>query len=128
MSEQKAEQFIAALRELEENENVDTIAALYGENSEIGNSTLTEPMHGTDGAREFWTSYRKTFGKVGSEFKNKIHSEKSSALEWTTTGTNAEGGEIVYDGVSILEFDGGVISRFHAYFNPSELGKQITEG
>ena len=127
MSEQKAEQFIAALRELEESENVESIVALYGENSEIGNSTLTEPMRGTDGAREFWTSYRKTFGQISSEFKNKIHSETSSALEWTTTGTSSDGNKIIYDGVSVLEFDGDVISRFHAYFNPAELGKQITE-
>jgi hypothetical protein len=127
MSEKLAEKFIESLNELESSENADNIAALFADNSEIGNSTLTESFKGTEGARNFWTSYRKTFGEVKSTFKNKVISDKVSALEWTTTGTNANGGEINYDGVSILETDGEKITRFFAYFNPSELGHQIVE-
>lgn len=127
MSEKTAEKFIESLNELESSENVDAIAALFAENSEIGNSTLTESFSGTDGAKHFWTNYRKTFGEVKSTFKNKIISENVSALEWTTTGTSTDGNEINYNGVSILESDGEKITRFFAYFNPSELGHQIVE-
>lgn len=128
MSENIAEKFIVALGELESGENTDSIAALFSDDSEIGNSTLTESFKGADGAREFWTNYRKTFGEVKSEFKNKVISGNASALEWTTVGTSANGNEINYDGVSILETDGDKITRFYAYFNPSDLGQQIIEG
>lgn len=128
MSEKIAEKFIAALGELESSENADNIASLFSDSSEIGNSTLTESFSGTDGAHEFWTNYRKTFGEVKSEFKNKIISDRASALEWTTTGTSANGHEIEYSGVSILETDGDKITRFYAYFNPGELGHQIIDG
>lgn len=122
-----AEKFIEALNELESSENTDKIAALFAENGEIGNSTLTESFIGADGARDFWTNYRKTFGEVKSTFKNKIISENVSALEWTTVGTSVDGNEINYDGVSIIESDGDKITRFFAYFNPNELGRQIFE-
>ena len=127
MSEQLAEKFIEALGELESSENADNIASLFADDSEIGNSTLTESFRGTNGAREFWTNYRKTFGEVKSEFKNKIISDNVSALEWKTTGTSADGNEINYGGVSVLETDGEKITRFFAYFNPSELGHQIID-
>lgn len=127
MSEQSAEKFIEALGNLEKSEDVEAIVALFADDAEIGNVTLTNNLSGADGAKEFWTNYRKTFGKVGSEFTNKIHSENVSALEWTTTGTSANGSEINYDGVSILEFEGEKIKRFFAYFNPAELGSQIEE-
>lgn len=127
MSKQIAEKFIEALSELEANENADSIVALFADDSKIGNSTLTASFNGTDGARDFWTNYRKTFGEVKSTFKNKIISENASALEWTTTGTSENGTDINYDGVSILESDGEKITRFFAYFNPNELGQQIVK-
>lgn len=127
MSEQSAEKFIEALGNLEKSDDVEAIVALFADDAEIGNVTLTENLSGTDGAKEFWTNYRKTFGEVSSEFTNKIHSENVSALEWTSKGTSANGSEINYDGVSILEFDGEKIKRFFAYFNPAKLGHQIEE-
>ncbi len=127
MAHELSEKFIDALNDLEANEKVENIVELFAENCEIGNVTLTETMNGKDGARDFWTNYRKTFGEMKSEFKNKITSEKVSALEWTTTGTSAEGHAINYDGVSILEADSDKIVRFFAYFNPAKLGQQIME-
>lgn len=127
MEHELSEKFISSLNDLETNENVDGIVALFADSCEIGNVTLTETMSGTEGARNFWTNYRKTFGDVKSEFKNKISTENVTALEWTTTGTSSEGHEVNYDGVSILETDGDKITRFFAYFNPAKLGQQITE-
>ncbi len=68
---------------------------------------------------------RETFDKVHSTFRNEIITDGVTALEWTTSGTSSDGHEFEYDGVSILETDGERITRFHAYFNPNELGKQI---
>lgn len=127
MAHETAEKFIAALNELEKTESTEKIIGLFADSCEIGNVTLTNNLKGKAGAEEFWTNYRKTFGEIRSEFKNKIHSENTAALEWTSVGTSSDGGEIDYEGVSILETEGGKITRFFAYFNPAKLGHQIVD-
>jgi limonene-1,2-epoxide hydrolase len=128
MTQEIAEKFIAALGELESGENVENIVSLFADDCEVGNTTLTETMHGRDGAHHFWTNYRKSFGEVRSEFRNTIYSDRTAALEWTSKGTADNGHPIDYEGVSILEIDGDKITRFFAYFNPGKLGMQMTEG
>ncbi len=121
------DKFIEALRKLEADENVDEIVSLFADDCEVGNVATHENMSGTDGARQFWTNYRKTFSEIKSTFKNKIASDGTTALEWTSVGTSANGSEIDYEGVSILETDGDKIRRFFAYFNPAKLGREIEE-
>lgn len=44
-------------------------------------------------------------------------------LEWVTEGTVARTGErLKYEGVSVMEVADDHIRRFHAYFNPTQLG------
>ncbi len=129
MSAQEAtEQFIDALAALERDRDVETIAGMFAAESEIGNLITPRHFSGTDGAREFWQAYRATFGEVESEFRNVIVGDGSAALEWTTSGTSAQGGPLAYSGVSILEFTDGQISRFWAYFDPGTLGRQMEQG
>ena len=125
MSLELAENFINALRKLEETGEPAEIAALYAENAEIVNVVSPKKFTGDAGAREFWTRYRETFGEMRSEFRNKIVNETSAALEWTTRGISKENHEITYSGVTILEFKGDKISRSCAYFNAHDLGRQI---
>ena len=127
MTQETAEKFMAALGELESDGNTENIVSLFADNCEVGNTTLTETLHGSDGAHHFWTNYRKSFGDVRSEFRNKIYSDRTAALEWTSKGTAENGHPIDYEGVSILEIHGDKISRFFAYFNPGKLGMQMTE-
>ena len=121
------EKFIDALAKLEADENVDEIVSLFADDCEVGNVATHENMNGQDGARQFWTNYRKTFGEIKSTFKNKISSDNTAALEWTSVGTSANGSKIDYEGVSILETNGDKIQRFFAYFNPAKLGREIEE-
>ncbi len=121
------EKFIDALGKLEADGNVDEIVSLFADDCEVGNAATHENMSGTEGARQFWTNYLKTFGEIKSTFKNKIASDGTAALEWTGKGTSANGSEIDYEGVSILETDGDKIRRFFAYFNPAKLGREIEE-
>jgi ketosteroid isomerase-like protein len=125
MAANTAEQFIEALRKLEENRDVEALVALYAEGSETGNVNAPEKFAGAEGAREFWTKYRDTFGEVRSTFRNRIITDDRAALEWTTAGTTANGAPFDYEGVSILEIEGDHITRFRAYFDPEALGKQI---
>ena len=122
MAENTAKQFIAALHKLERDRDLETIVNLFSKDCEIGN-VVTENKD--IGVKEFWTSYRESFGEVESSFRNEIFTDGATALEWTTSGTNGEGHEFEYDGVSILEIKDDKITRFHAYFDPNKLGKQI---
>ncbi len=122
MAENIAKQFIDALHKLERDRDLETIVGLFSEDCEIGN-VVTEDKN--IGAEKFWASYRESFGEVESTFRNEIITGDRTALEWTTSGTSGEGHEFEYDGVSILETGGDKITRFHAYFDPNKLGKQI---
>jgi len=125
VSKEVADKFIEALWKLEEDEDVEPLAAIHTEECEIGNVSVPKNFSGHDGLREFWTSYRATFGEMKSEFHNVFADDSGhAALEWTTTGTS-NGDSVSYDGVSILEIDGDKVSRFYAYFNPAHLAKQV---
>lgn len=126
MSKEINENFVSALRELESSGDVEMMVPLFAESSEIGNTALKDTLKGTEGVREFWTNYRGTFADLESKFRNRIAADGSSALEWETTGRSADGEEIRYQGVSVFEHDGEKITRFFAYFDPADLGKQIT--
>ncbi|HLM58323.1 MAG TPA: nuclear transport factor 2 family protein [Pyrinomonadaceae bacterium] len=127
MSEQMAERFIEALGRLEAGRDLETISALFSDESEIGNVVSPEKFHGREGARDFWGSkYRDTFGEVRSTFRNVFATETRAALEWTTEGTAQDGTPVRYEGVSILETDGERVTRFRAYFDAGALGRQLT--
>ena len=119
------QRFLDALRALERDRQVEGLVGLYAEGAEIGNVVSPRRFAGPEGAREFWTTYRATFGEMESTFRNVIEGDGRSALEWTTTGTSPDGKQIAYAGVSILEIEGDAITRFWAYFNPSLLGHQL---
>lgn len=126
MSKELTETFVNALRVLENDGDVERMVPLFSEDSEIGNTALHGTFSGHDGVREFWTNYRATFAELESQFRNWIVSDGVSALEWETVGRSTQGEEVRYPGVSILENDGEKITRFFAYFDPSDLGKQIS--
>ena len=121
------QQFIEALAALERQRDAERITELFGPESEVGNIVSPRQFSGAEGAREFWEAYRDTFGEVASTFRNVIVSDGRAALEWTTTGTSAAGAPISYVGVSILEMADGKITRFHAYFDPHDLGLQMEQ-
>lgn len=125
MSNSLTQRFKDALGRLERDRDVDTIAALFSEDAEVGNVLAPEKFHGVDGARDFWTKYRDTFETLKSEFRNQIVTEGGIALEWTTDGTSANGSQVQYDGVSVLEVSNEKIKRFRAYFDAGSLGRQI---
>lgn len=119
------ERFIDALAQLEAGRDVEPLVALYSDDAQIGNSNTPEGFTGPDGARQFWTEYRGTFGEMKSEFRNVITTSERVALEWSTRGNSVSGTAVEYEGVSIIEIAGDTIARFRAYFDPGALGRQI---
>jgi steroid delta-isomerase-like uncharacterized protein len=124
MSQQVADDFVEALRKLEEDRDVDGLVAIHTKDCEVGNVSVSETCRGHEGLREFWTEYRKTFDEMKSTFRNVFATEEGVALEWTTEGTS-NGEAVSYEGVSILEVEGGKVRRFMAYFDTRDLTPQI---
>jgi hypothetical protein len=86
----------------------------------VGNVSVPGIFRDHEGLREFWASYRSTFGEMKSEFGNVILTDDRAALEWTARGTSS-GDSVSYDGVSILEIEGDKVRRFMAYFDTPQV-------
>jgi ketosteroid isomerase-like protein len=128
---QLAQQFIDALHALEAGsaDDVDQIADLFSDDSQVINAALKlagESRTGRDGARAFWTEYRKTFGEARSEFFQITANEEAAGLFWTTKGTGNDGQPMEYDGVSLLVFnDEGKIRLFRGYYDTREVSRAV---
>jgi limonene-1,2-epoxide hydrolase len=127
MTVKTVESFIAALGRPEASHEVEALVSTFAEDCKLGNAATPRRFNGREGAREFWRQYRDTFGEMKSTFRNVITTENRAALEWATEGTIHAGSMVSYEGVSILELEGGAIKRFHAYFDSKELSGQIVK-
>jgi ketosteroid isomerase-like protein len=62
-----------------------------------------------------------------SEFRTVFADDAGhAALEWNTTG-KANGNEVSYEGVSLLETKNGKVIRFRAYFDPRTVNEQVVD-
>ena len=127
MSKEVADKFVEALWKLEEGRDVEALVEIHTDDCDVGNVAVPRTFSGHDGLREFWTSYRDTFGDMKSEFRNVFADEAGhAALEWNTSA-QANGNEVSYDGVSILEIEDGKVTRFRAYFDPRTVNDQVVD-
>ena len=127
MSKEVADKFVAALRKLEQDRDVEALVEIHTEDCDVGNVAVPKTFSGHDGLREFWTSYRDTFGEMNSEFRNVFADDAGhAALEWNTSG-DANGNDVSYDGVSLLEIEDNKVSRFRAYFDPRTVNEQVVD-
>jgi SnoaL-like domain len=126
MSKEVADVFVEALRKLEDDEDVEALVQMHTGDCEVGDVSVPGTFRGHEGLREFWRSYRSTFGEMRSEFRNVFPTEKGAALEWTTQGTS-NGDSVAYDGVSILEIEGGKARRCMAYVDTRALTPQVVD-
>ncbi len=121
MAKPTAQEFVAALRRVEDEGDVEAMAALYTEDAQLLNPTDRTPHVGPDGARKFWEAYRKSFQTIRSRFHAVLESDGRIMLEWTSDCRTAAGVDTSYDGVSVVETREGRIARFSAYFDPMQL-------
>ena len=127
MAMERAQRFVQALTRLEESGDVEPLLALFAEDAQVSNVVALRTFRGREGARQFWTEYKRILRGVRSTFRNLIEAGDRVALEWESRGTAASGVAVDYEGVSILEWDGEHISRFYAYFDPRALGHELSE-
>jgi ketosteroid isomerase-like protein len=127
MGHRRAQTFIDALHDLEETRDTEPIVSLFNDDADISNPVMQHKHRGQDGARDFWSSYRGTFDEIHSNFRHVLEDGDTAVLEWTSRGRAADGGEIAYGGVSVLEFEGDRIRSFRTYFDSRALGMQLVD-
>ncbi|HEU4322862.1 MAG TPA: nuclear transport factor 2 family protein [Roseiflexaceae bacterium] len=126
-----AQRFIDALHALEQGDEsqVEQITALFSEDVRLTNAALRlvgREHRGREGARIFWTEYRRSFREVRSEFFQITGNQEAAGLFWTSKGTDPEGEPFSYDGVSLLVFDGdGLIRMFRGYYDTREMSRSV---
>ena len=125
MASPSAQEFVAALRRVEEEGDVEAMAAVAADDARLANPTDRTPHRGPDGARRFWGAYRKSFESIRSHFHAVLESDTRIMLEWTSDCRTAAGVNTAYDGVSVVETQGGKIVRFNAYFDPMALSAHV---
>ena len=74
ISQKVADGFVQALCKPEE--DVEALVAIHTDDCEVSNVSLPGAFRGHEGLREFWTSYRSTFGEMRSEFRNVFATEE----------------------------------------------------
>lgn len=125
MAADKGQRFVDALYALEDGGDVEPLATLHGEDADISNPLIPHRHSGPQGARDFWTAYRRSFDTIHSDFQHVEDAGDTSFLEWTSTGRSAAGRDFNYRGVSVVEWSGDRITAFRTYFDPRHLGQQI---
>jgi hypothetical protein len=129
---QKAQDFIDALHALEQGgeEQVEGLVALFSPDARITNAALKltgEERQGPEGARTFWTEYKRTLSQAYSEFHQVTVNEQAAGLFWTTKHRgDGSAGDTEYDGASLLVFDeAGKIRHFHGYYDTRQFNREI---
>ncbi len=125
MPAKEVQQFIDALAQIESSGEQEAMVSLFADTCKVGNVLAPDRFEGREGASRFWQDYRSSFGEIRSEFHNLIDTAEGAALEWTAQGSNKSGGPVHYQGVTVLRFENGQITRFMSYFDPRGLGRQF---
>jgi ketosteroid isomerase-like protein len=110
-------QFISALADLHRDGNVEPLVELFNADAELSKAGMPHREHGKDGARTFWTQYRRVFDEIDASFHHTVTGDGIAYLEWTSEGTLADGADVSYDGVSVLESQNGTIDAFRTYYD-----------
>jgi ketosteroid isomerase-like protein len=116
------------LQETERTRDVEPLVALFAEDAELANLHEPGPLRGKDGARRFWQDYLGSFERIGSVFDHVLEGPDGAALEWVSDGALPEGRACSYRGVSLLEWEDGLVRRFRAYYDSAALRPAGAEG
>ncbi len=128
MSDSLVSRFISALETLERTGVPEPMLALFEDDASLSNSASERTFEGRRGAREFWRSYRSSFGDIQSRFTRVFESGALAALEWTAQGTLPSGQPIEYGGVTVLELAEDRIRTFRSSFSPIHQEEAAQEG
>lgn len=113
--------FIAALRHLEQERDLDPMAELFTDDAEVRSIDGHGPRQGPDGVRALFEEYLKQFDKVRTTFTQVTEGGTHAALEWTTKAVRAGGYDVSYTGVTIIDLADGRVTGFRTCYDSAAL-------
>lgn len=118
MATTAVEGFVRALQQAEEKHDPQPLVDVFSDDGETWSVARPVSRTGKEAIRRFWSDYLSAFAQVRSEFTRVIEHDGSAALEWRSDATLSSGQRLQYQGVSLIEVDGGKVTRFRTYFDP----------
>ena len=110
--------FADALQTFEKDGDASSFAKLFG-------SGATAERLDARGERSdieaFWQEYRDQFSSLSTSFSNAVEGSDEAVLEWTTTGSLADGRDITYRGVTVLQLDGDKVAKLRTYYDSAQF-------
>jgi hypothetical protein len=117
------QKFTRALHELDQTGNFSQMANLFSDNCEIGNVAI-KSLRGKKGVERFWQDYCATFNHVETKFDRVHEADDKCFLEWTSKGELKSGRPIVYEGLTLIEWDNDHIVRLRAFHDSAVFLKE----
>ncbi|WP_336923273.1 nuclear transport factor 2 family protein [Aquipuribacter sp. SD81] len=117
--------FIAALRKVEQDGDLDGLAGLFTDDAEVLSIDGHGPRQGQDGIRELFREYVGQFDRLSTTFTQVTEGENRSALEWTTDAVRPGGHEVTYTGVTVIDRDGERCTGFRTIYDSARLMQKV---
>lgn len=119
INDERARAFADALKTYEQDKDVSVLTRLFAD----GATTLRFDARGERKGEvaEFWQEYRAQFDDLQTTFYNVVEGSDQFALEWTSTGSLADGRPIEYRGVTVIDLDGDKISKLRTYYDSAQF-------
>ena len=106
--------------------DAEAFANSFAEDGTTHDPVGTPAITGREALREFLQSICKNFKSVGLTEDSVFVAGKGAAVKWTGKGTSANGREVRFEGIDVIEVnDEGKIQTVHAYWNPAEMIAQL---
>ncbi len=121
----RSQEFADRMTEFERDRDVDSfVSDIFAADVELVRPETGRQLSGHDGARTFWQEYVHRFQQVESTF-SRVRDGELGVLEWTSSAQLPNGTDIVYAGVSLLDFDAeGQVQRFSTYYDTGVFQRQ----
>ena len=106
--------------------DAEAFANTFAEDGTTYDPVGTPGISGRSAIREFLESIMKNFKSVGLTEDVVFVAGNGAAVKWTGHGTSANGKEVNFEGIDVLEVNAdGKIQTVHAYWNPAEMIAQL---
>jgi ketosteroid isomerase-like protein len=112
-----SERFMAALHHLDEHADTGPMVELTAPEAVLRKLDRHQEETGPEGARVFWDDYRSVFATISTEFTSTLDGETGSSLEWVSRSTLADGAELTYSGVTVIDVDGDQVTGVRTYYD-----------
>lgn len=120
--------FTDALHTLESSGDTGPMAELFTSDATVQSIDGLPDRTGPDGVSALFTTYLEQFRRISTDFTVVTEGAASSTLEWVSEATAADGRELSYRGVTIIDVAGGAITGFRTVYDSAALLQRPTDG